>query len=137
MPSESEWEYAARNRELETDHPWGSDDASCDLVVMDDVNHGPGCDAGTTWTKSSRPDGNTDLELCAMAGNVWEWTQDWYHNSYVGAPAQGEAWVDPVGSDRVIRGASLTETEAHVYASNRGAAGPTMAHETIGFRCAR
>jgi formylglycine-generating enzyme required for sulfatase activity len=38
-----------------------------------------------------------------MTGNVWQWTQDWYHNSYAGAPADGRAWED--GSEaRVMRG---------------------------------
>ncbi len=45
--------------------------------------------------------------LYDMHGNVWEWVEDDYHDSYNGAPADGRAWVDnPRGSYRVIRGGS-------------------------------
>jgi formylglycine-generating enzyme required for sulfatase activity len=39
-----------------------------------------------------------------MAGDAWEWTEDLYHHSYDGAPADGAAWGDDEGSSKVIRG---------------------------------
>ena len=139
LPSEAEWEFAARSRGLDIDYPWGDDPADCDLAVMDDPDEGGnGCGTGRTWTVCSRsPAGDSDQGLCDMAGNVWEWLQDHYHDSYEGAPTDGTAWE--VGGDvtRITRGASSGNEAPKLIVTFRDFADPAVAIAGLGVRCAR
>ena len=96
LPSESEWEYAARGAGRDIAYPWGDRPATCDLTVMDDG--GPGCGRGGTWEVCSRPEGNSAQSLCDMSGNVWEWVRDsysyWYFTPHEFGAVDGEgAWL--------------------------------------------
>jgi formylglycine-generating enzyme required for sulfatase activity len=71
-----------------------------------------------------------------MSGNLWEWNEDWYHNTYTGAPADGSAWVD-TGSYRVIRGGSFYNVAAYMRAAKRSIAAPGGRDAHIGARCWR
>lgn len=63
-----------------------------------------------------------------MAGNVWEWVQDRYHDSYNGAPIDGSAWESPDSFSHVIRGGSWNDGTINARSAFRGERGP-------GFRC--
>ncbi len=131
LPSESEWEYAARSGGLADTYPWGDTEPLCSLA------NSYGC-VGDSWEVCSAPDGNTDHGLCDMSGNVYEWVQDWYHADYSGAPADGSAWEVPPGLLRVARGGSFECSQDHVRAAHRQAYYyPPYYHRVIGFRCAR
>jgi iron(II)-dependent oxidoreductase len=95
LPSEAEWEYAARGAGKNWIHPWGEEEPNCDFAVIDDRFAGPGCGHRATWPVCSKPKGNTPQGLCDMVGNVAQWVQDLYHPSYVGAPTDGSAWGSP------------------------------------------
>ncbi|HQC44850.1 MAG TPA: formylglycine-generating enzyme family protein, partial [Myxococcota bacterium] len=75
LPSEAEWEYAARSGGRDWKYPWGDEEATCERAVISEG--GNGCGRGSTWPVCSKPSGNTTHGLCDMAGNVWEWVQDW------------------------------------------------------------
>jgi formylglycine-generating enzyme required for sulfatase activity len=75
--------------------------------------------------------------LCDMAGNVWEWVQDWYHDSYNGAPTDGLAWESPTGSLRVFRGGSCINGASYVRAAYRYYGDPRYRNVDLGFRLAR
>ena len=136
LPSEAEWEYAARSPGKDFKYPWGNDDATCERAVMNDgVSNGCGRDGARPVC--SKVLGNTVQGLCDMIGNVREWTQDWYQASYEGAPADGSARENPAGSDRVIRGGGWNAGTGVSRAANRDNRGPDYVSISLGFRPAR
>ena len=72
LPTEAEWEWAARGGQDEPKYPWGNDPPSRTLARF-------GVYSGTVPVASYRPNG---YQLFDMAGNVWEWTDDWYDRHY-------------------------------------------------------
>ena len=152
LPSESEWEHAARSGGQDITYPWGDEEATCDYAVMDDVTHSDGCNTGRTWAVCGKsPDGDTDQGLCDMAGNVWEWVQDWFHSCYncsqcqglggcdssTEAPDDGSAWEVPAGSYRVERGGGFHYDAEFLRTTDRDADDPGDSDAALGFRCAR
>ena len=135
LPSEAEWEYAARSGGRDWMYPWGDEEATCERAVMYDG--GNGCGRGSTWPVCSKPNGNTTQGLCDMAGNVWEWVQDWYYGSYDSAPTDGSAWESPAGSYRVLRGGSWNVDAGDVRAADRNCTSPGYRYANLGFRLAR
>jgi len=72
-----------------------------------------------------------------MIGNVWEWAEDDWHDSYTGAPANGSAWIDsPRGSSRVLRGGSWYDTYSELLRASVRYGDPSVRADGIGFRCA-
>ena len=135
LPSEAEWEYAARSGGKEKKYPWGDEQPTCERVVMD--QGGAGCGRNATWPVCSKPAGNTEQGLCDMVGNASEWVQDWYHDSYNGAPSDGSAWESPAGSLRIVRGGSWGhDGTSHFRAAYRGSAMGGQCYN-LGFRPVR
>ena len=129
LPSEAEWEYAARSGGKNQKYPWGNEEADCTLAVI------AGC-GDSTAPVCSKPAGNTRQGLCDMAGNAWEWVQDWYHPSYEGAPSDGSAWEDS-GVPRVYRGGAWYSAGEYALAAYRGFHDPDYHFDGLGFRVAR
>ena len=139
LPSEAQWEYAARSGGKDQPYPWGETPADCQHAVMPD-DKAPGCGQGRTAPTCSRPLGNSADGLCDLAGNVWEWVSDCWHLGYVGAPADGSAWStackDP--GRMVVRGSSfLNGTVDNLRAASRDSSPAAEAYHSIGFRCVR
>ena len=139
LPSEAEWEYAARSGGKAIKYPWGNEGPTCSRAVMDGEG-GWGCGKKSTWPVCSKASGNTSQGLCDMAGNVWEWVEDCWHESYSGAPSHGSAWtVNCFASNRVDRGGSWrdTATAGYLRAAYRYY-DPSGDHNLfLGLRCAR
>lgn len=72
--------------------------------------------------------------LYDMHGNVWEWCQDWFHDSYVGAPANGTAWEVPRGTLPVLRGGCIAVSASNCRSANRSYADPNFRSFAHGFR---
>ena len=135
LPSEAEWEYAARAR-TETAYWWG------DEIGVNQAN----CrDSGSQWSgKQTSPVGSfpaNPFGLYDTSGNVWEWVQDRWHNSYrwntyyKGAPNDGSVWERGEGG-RVIRGGSWHNQAGTVRCARRFDLDSWLRDNDIGFRLA-
>ena len=140
VPSEAEWEYAARGQGKDIKYPWGNQKASCQYAVIneklvssnqEDVSpdhSGSGCNKQKLWPVCSKPLGNTADGLCDMGGNVQEWTVDTWHNSYIGAPTDGSSWVDQESDKLVIRGGAWYSSFNQTQVSARTFSDETSPH---------
>ena len=135
LPSESEWEYAATSGGKNQKYPWGNNGPACDKAVMNSTGEA-GCGANSTLPVCSKPAGNTEQGLCDMAGNVWQWVQDTYQDSYINAPADGGA-VGAESSLRVLRGGGFNALARSLRADVRESIAPRFSSAYIGFRLAR
>ena len=141
LPSEAEWEYAATGP-VHLKYPWGnSPDPTCDndTAVFNEAGGvgGYGCSQGGTWKAGSKTAGASWSGALDMSGNLWEWNEDWYHNTYSGAPADGSAWVDPSGSTRVLRGGGFSHDAVNMRSAKRSSSTPGNRGAHIGARCWR
>ena len=136
LPSEAEWEYAARSGGRSWKYPWGNEAATCSRAVMS--QGGYGCGKDRTWPVCSKTAGNTTQGLCDMAGNVWEWTEDCWHGSYSGSPSGGRAWTQNCSdASRVGRGGGLYGTGGLLRAAYRNKIPPGNRGGLLGVRCVR
>jgi formylglycine-generating enzyme required for sulfatase activity len=135
LPSEAEWEYAARAGTTTT-RWWG------DSIGVGNANCN-GC--GSKWDgRELAPVGSfrpNPFGLYDMLGNVWQWTDDCWNESYIGAPRNGSRWTGGDCSKRVLRGGSWSNVPEFLRSAtrNRGdAAGRDFDYSSYaGFRVAR
>ena len=125
LPSEAEWEKAAKGTEGYA-YPWGNEF---------DVQKTNGKDRAirSTTAVGSFPDGASPYGAMDMAGNVWEWTADWYQG-YPGSSFQTDYYGERF---RVLRGGGWFETADYLRTTVRNANTDTAASDDIGFRCVR
>ena len=146
LPSESEWEYAARAGSTARRH-WGDDaDEQCAYVNgadrtakrrFDDWTVAD-CTDGAVWTSLVGAYGANAFGLHDMLGNVWEWVEDCWHDDYDGAPRDGSAWMR--GGDcgrRVLRGGSWHFSPRFLRSANRSGSVAVLRNAVVGFRVAR
>ncbi|MEK7859576.1 MAG: SUMF1/EgtB/PvdO family nonheme iron enzyme [Elusimicrobiota bacterium] len=134
LPSESEWEFAARSQGQDRMYPWGNEPATCERAVI--FNGGEGCGEDLTAPVCSKPKGNSEQGLCDMAGNAREWVQDTFHISYEGAPDDGSAWETP-HPQRIFRGGSTSCATENARVDVRSAYLAAYRDPRLGFRPVR
>ena len=131
LPSESEWEYAARAG-TSTNYWWGDDIGSNQANCIDGGSEWGGEKTSPVDTFKVNPFGLHD-----MLGNVYEWVQDCWHDNYKGAPKDGSAWVEKDCVRRVIRGGSWYSHPRSVRSANRSGFDPGFSLYNVGFRLAQ
>lgn len=133
LPTEAEFEKAAGwnpvNGEVSL-YPWGNIEPDATLANYDGVDR-------DTTPINRYPNGISAVGAYDMAGNLWQWTADWYAKDYY---TNNLAWENPTGPDggtyKVIRGGSWYSSDIRwLRVSNRGKNMPENAGNEIGFRC--
>ena len=138
LPTEAEWEYAARAGTT-TEYSWGN------RASHEQANYGTdeccsGLVQGSDRWEYTAPVGSfpaNGFGLYDMHGNVFEWTQDCWHQSYDGAPTNGQAWEGANGGDcdvRVARGGSWSHGPLSVRPATRAFTSVSNRHFVGGFR---
>jgi formylglycine-generating enzyme required for sulfatase activity len=128
LPSEAEWEYAARAGTT-TEYFWG--DRFTNFFAGQRANNGNSTVAVGRYSPNA-------FGLHDMHGNVWEWVQDVWHSNYAGGPSDGSAWM--FGGDasvRVVRGGSWNYPSRYLRSANRIRGLPNSRDDFTGFRIAR
>ena len=126
LPSEAEWEYAARAGTT-TRYSFGDDDSKLGEYAW--YRENSGVKIHPVGKKGANPWGLYD-----MHGNVWEWVQDEWHNSYNSVPLNGSAWEDGSGAFRIVRGGGWYNNAGLCWSAFRNRNDPGNRFNDLGFR---
>ena len=127
LPSEAQWELAARGMEGRT-YPWAGNTIDKSYANFNQ-------NVGDTTAVCSYPQGVSPYGACDMAGNVWQWTADWYGNYGTSPVSNPNGPAD--GTYRVLRGGSWLSLNSYVRSALRFDIDPSLTNVSSGFRCAR
>lgn len=147
LPTEAEFEYALRGGRADP-YPWGA--GTPPRVVGNLTGDGDRSKSGRRWSNAIEgyDDGHWGpapvrtyppeaFGTYDLVGNVSEWVLDCWHDSYLRAPVDGSAWINPGCGDRVVRGASWASTLDRARSAYRQPSAVGTTHARLGFRVVR
>ncbi len=131
LPSESQWEYAARGGAASLGFPYAGSHRLAEVAWYEDNSYGETHPVGLKAP--------SELGLHDMSGNVREWCADQYHSDYNNAPEDGSAWIDDAKDNgtRVLRGGSWSGISRNCRSSLRHYYYPDLRSGNGGFRLVR
>ena len=133
LPTEAEWEYAARGGKAELKFPWGN---TFDAKLANSFKTDPKLKRPFIETVPVRKLGSGNgFDLFDMLGNAREWTGDFYFAAYSSPGPLTDPAGPKEGKDRVVRGGSFFESEKDLRLSARDQADPAKQDNATGFRC--
>ena len=135
-----------RSQGNDFDYPWGNETPNCNLANFNHTECGTG-----SLEVCSLPEGNTDQGVCDMAGNIWEWVQDEWHDDYTNAPNNGLGWCEtfcPYNAhdllynaqsdvERILRSGGWSGTSSNIRSRDRTSFNPFHHFYHTGGRLAR
>lgn len=131
LPSEAEWEFAARGGKRTT-YWWGSTKGSGNAHCFD-------CSSDLNTTKTAKVGSYkpNQFGLYDTAGNLYEWVYDCYHRNYKGAPDDGSVWDGGDCSVRIVRGGSFRSPASSMRVENRETFSSKKGQYNVGIRLVR